>query len=157
MIGKIAFGGRIMNDVDCNSKRSHSQLTSSILGSCFDVMNELGAGFLESVYKNALYIALREKKLDVRTEQPFEIYFKKQKIGFYKADIVVENLIIVELKCCKCLLPEHQAQVINYLAASGLPVGLIVNFNSLQLDYKRLHHPLHHPAAEGDPAHLVFS
>ena len=118
-------------------------------------MNELGTGFLES--KNALFIALREKRLAVETEQPFEVYFRRQKIGIYKADIVVENLIIIELKCCKCLLPEHQAQIINYLAASGLLVGLLVNFNNRQLEYKRLHHPLHHPAAAGDPAHLVFS
>ena len=112
-------------------------------------MNELGIGFLESVYKNALFFALREKGLFVETEKSFEVYFKRQKVGFYKADIVVENLVVVELKCCKSLLPEHQAQVIHYLAASNLPVGLLVNFNNKQLDYKRLHHPIHHPAAEG--------
>ena len=65
----------------------------------------------------------------------FEVYFKRQKVGLYKADIVVENLVVVELKCCKSLLPEHQAQVINYLAASNLPVGLLVNFNNKQLDF----------------------
>ena len=135
----------------------HSQLSSVILGCCFEVMNALGVGFLESVYKNALFFALKEKGLLVETEKPFEIYFKRQKVGFYKADIVVENLAIVELKCCKSLLPEHQAQVINYLAASSLPVGLLINFNNRQLDYKRLHHPTHHPAAEGDPAHHVLS
>ena len=91
------------------------------------------------------------------TEKSFEVYFKKQKVGLYKADIVVENLVVVELKCCKSLLPEHQAQVINYLAASSLPVGLLVNFNNKQLDYKRLHHPKPHPAAEGDPAYLVIN
>ena len=93
-------------------------------------MNELGIGFLESVYKNALFVALREKGLFVETEKSFEVYFKKQKVGFYKADIVVENLLVVEFKCCKSLLPEHQALVINYLAASHLPLGLLVNFNS---------------------------
>ena len=78
-------------------------------------------------------------------------------MSYVLADIVVENLVIVELKCCKSLLPEHQAQVINYLAASGLPLGLLVNFNNKQLDYKRLHHPMDHPAAYGDPAYLVIS
>ncbi len=95
--------------------------------------------------------------MHVETEKSFEVYFKRQKVGLYKADIVVENLVIVELTCCKNLLPEHQAQVINYLAVSGFPVGLLVNFNNKQLDYKRLHHPIHHPAAEGDPAYLVIS
>ncbi len=157
MIGRIAFGGRIMDDLSSDSTLPHSQLSSTILESCFNVMNELGIGFLESVYKNALFFALREKGLLVETEKLFEVYFKRQKVGYYKADIVVENLIVVELKCCKNLLPEHQAQVINYLVASNLPVGLLVNFNSKQLDYKRLHHPMHHPAAEGDPAyHVIF-
>jgi GxxExxY protein len=157
MIGRIAFGGRIMKDLNSDSRLPHSELSSVILESCFEVMNELGVGFLESVYKNALFFALKEKGLIVETEKPFEVYFKRQKVGIYKADIVVENLIVVELKCCKSLLPEHQAQVINYLVASNLPVGLLVNFNNKQLDYKRLHHPKHYPAAEGDPVyHVIF-
>src|SRR5215470_17868306 len=113
-----------MNDLNLDPRLPHYQLSSAILRSCFEVMNELGIGFLESVYKNALFFSLREKGLFVETEKSFEVYFKRQKIGLYKADIIVENLIIVELKCCKNLLPEHQAQVINYLAASSLPVGL---------------------------------
>jgi GxxExxY protein len=144
-----------MNNVD--PKFPHHQLSSVILGCCFAVMNELGVGFLESVYKNALFVALREKGLHVDTEQPFEVYFRRQKIGFYKADIVVEKLMIVELKCCKSLLAEHQAQVINYLAASGLPAGLLVNFNKKQIEYKRLVHPEHYPAAAGDPAYPAIS
>ena len=74
-------------------------------------------------------------------EQPFEVVFRKHKIGKYVADLIVENLIVVELKCCKILLPEHQAQLINYLKASELPVGLLVNFGNPRLEYKRLHHP----------------
>jgi GxxExxY protein len=157
MIGRIAFGGRIMNDLNLDPRLPHSQLSSAILGSCFEVMNELGIGFLESVYKNALFFALKEKGLLVEAEKSFEVYFKRQKVGLYKADIVVENLIVIELKCCKNLLPEHQAQVINYLVVSNLPVGLLVNFNNKQLDYKRLHHPMYHPAAKGDLAYPVIS
>ena len=70
----------------------------------------------------------------------------------WDADLVVEETVIVELKCCKSLLPEHQAQTINYLTAADLPVGLLVNFEHRNLEYKRMHHPLLHPAAEGDPA-----
>jgi GxxExxY protein len=115
-------------------------------------MRQLGHGFLEAIYKNALIIALQENKLSVQIEKPFEVWFKHQKIGLYIADLVVEGLIIIELKCCKCLLPEHQAQTINYLAAAKLPVGLLINFGHRNLEYKRVHHPLFYPAAEGDPA-----
>lgn len=76
-------------------------------------MNELGAGFLESVYKNALYLALKEKAILIEVEKPFEVYFREQKIGLYKADLIAQGTVIIELKCCKCLFPEHQAQVIN--------------------------------------------
>ncbi len=119
----------------------YSDITENILGICFDVMNELGSGFLENVYKNALFIILKEKGLSVLAEQTFEIVFRNHKIGKYIADLIVENSIIIELKCCKKLLPEHQAQLINYLKASGLPVGLLVNFGNQKLEYKRVHHP----------------
>lgn len=116
-------------------------------------MQELGCGFLESVYKNALVIAQKQKGLKLNVERSFEVFFRHQKIGLYTAELVVEETVIVELKCCKCLLPEHQAQTINYLAAADLPVGLLINFGHRNLEYKRLHHPLYYyPAAEGDPA-----
>lgn len=121
----------------------HSELTRTIIQCCFEVMKELGSGFLENVYKNALFIAMKQKGLDVLTEQIYEVVFRKQKIGKYIADLVVNNLIVVELKCCRVLLSENQAQVINYLKASGLPVGLLVNFGNQKLEYKRLHHPNH--------------
>ena len=119
----------------------HGDLTQIILECCFEVMNELGAGFLESVYKNALVIALKQRGLRVQTEQCFEIYFRGQKVGLYKADIIIEETVVIELKCCKCLLPEHQAQTINYLTAANLPVGLLVNFGQKDLEYKRVRNP----------------
>lgn len=140
----------MMEELNLDLRIGHFQLTSVILKSCFEVMNELGVGFLESVYKNALFFDLKEKGLSVETEKSFEVYFKRQKVGFYKADMVVENLVIVELKCCKILLPEHQAQLINYLVVSNLPVGLLVNFYNKHVDYKRVHHPIHYPATEGE-------
>ena len=158
-IGMIAFSGRIMNTkkLDLNSRvLPHSERTSLIIKSCLDVMNELGAGFLESVYKNSLVIALQQKNIAIEVEQPFVVYFRGQKMGFYKADLVVVKTVIVELKCCKALLPEHQAQVINYLQATGIPIGLLVNFGNRRLEYKRLHHPSFYPAAEGDHADPVF-
>src|SRR5579872_7302213 len=90
----------------------HSDLTRKIIQCCFEVMKELGAGFLENVYKNAVYIAMKQKGMNVVAEQKYEVVFRKQKIGKYIADLVVNNLIVVELKCCKALPPENQAQVI---------------------------------------------
>jgi GxxExxY protein len=113
-----------------NPHHIHSELTSTILGSCFDVMNELGIGFLESVYKNALYIAIKEKGLKIEAEKRFEVIFRKRKVGLYVADLIVEGAVIVELKCCDSLLGEHHAQLINYLKVSGILVGLLVNFGN---------------------------
>lgn len=112
-----------------------------ILGCYFDVINDLGSGFLESVYKNALYIALKEKGFRIVVEKRFEIQYREHKIGLYVADLVIEDAVIVELKCCEVLHPGHKAQLINYLKASNLPVGLLVNFGNRKLEYKRLYHP----------------
>jgi len=117
----------------------HEKLTREIFGACFEVINELGAGFVESVYENALIIALREKGLHAEKQRPLKVEFRGQVVGEFFADVLVEDEVIVELKAVKALLPEHQAQVINYLKATGKDVGLIVNFGSAKLEYKRLH------------------
>jgi GxxExxY protein len=130
-----------MDRIKNKKELPHSNITENIIGCCFEVMKELGSGFLENVYKNALYLAMKQRGLNVSVEQSFEVVFRKHKIGKYIADLIVENLIVVELKCCKTLLPEHQAQLINYLKASVRPIGLLVNFGNPRLDYKRLHHP----------------
>jgi GxxExxY protein len=116
----------------------YSELTRDILGCCFDIMRELGPGFLEKVYKNALLIAMRQKGLQVEVEQPFEVTFRGQVIGRYNADLVVSKTVIVELKCCDSLAREHQAQLFNYLKVSQMPIGLLVNFRRRKLEWKRL-------------------
>jgi GxxExxY protein len=116
----------------------HSELTRSILGCCFEVMKELGPGFLEKVYKNALLMAMRQKGLQVEVERSYNVVFRGKIIGRYVADLVVNDTVIVELKCCEKLIGEHQAQLFNYLKVSGLPVGLLVNFRRRKLDWKRL-------------------
>ena len=116
----------------------HAALTNDILAGCFEVMKELGPGFLEGVYKNALFIAMKQKGLQVEAEQPFEVAFRGKIIGRYNADLVVERTVIVELKCCEQLIREHQAQVFNYLKVSRLPVGLLVNFRRWRLEWKRI-------------------
>lgn len=126
-----------MNDKE--EELPHYELTGKILSCCFEVMKELGPGFQENVYKNALLIIMRELGLQVETEQSFEVIFRGRVIGRYRADLVVEGTVIVELKCCESLVREHQAQLFNYLRVSRLHVGLLVNFRRKKLEYKRLH------------------
>ncbi len=140
---------------DKKEQLPHFDLTKEILGSCFEVMNTLGSGFLESVYKNALIILMADQGLKVTTDKAFEVRFKNRKIGVFIPDIIVENTVIVELKCCESLCPEHQAQLINYLKVTDIRIGLLVNFGKRKLEYKRLRHPAY-PAA-CDPANPVLS
>lgn len=126
-----------MNDEENNLP--YFELTRTILGGCFEVMKELGPGFQERIYKNALLITLRQKGLLVETEQPFEVSYRGIIIGRYSADLVVDKTVIIELKCCDNLIREHQAQLFNYLRVSQLPVGMLVNFQHRKLEYKRLH------------------
>jgi GxxExxY protein len=116
----------------------YGELTENILGACFEVMNELGAGFLESVYAKALLRALRDRGLAAQSQVPLSVIFRGEKVGEFFADILVEKRIIIELKAAKLLAPEHQAQLINYLRATGLEVGLLVNFGPTKLEYRRL-------------------
>jgi GxxExxY protein len=128
----------------------HRELSEKILGCCFDIMNELGVGFLESVYKNALLIALSEKGFKVEVEKRFEVILRERKIGIYIADLIVDGKVIIELKCCESLCGEHQAQLINYLKVSNILIGLLINLRKKMVEYKRVHHPDHHAAS--DPA-----
>jgi GxxExxY protein len=115
----------------------YQELTDKILEACFQVSNELGTGFLEAVYQNALVIVLREKGLRVESEFPLSVSFHGQKIGSYYADLYVESKVIVELKAISALAEVHKAQLINYLKATGTDVGLLVNFGNPRLEYRR--------------------
>ena len=117
----------------------HEELTDKALGACFEVAHELGAGFLESVYEKALMVALRQKGSHVQAQVPLTVKFRGVIVGEFFADILVEDKLIIELKSVSALRPEHQAQVINYLKATGIGVGLLVNFGNPKLEYRRLH------------------
>lgn len=119
----------------------HEDLTGTIIGVCYDVANELGHGFLESVYQRALAMALVDKGLSVAQQVPLKVSFRGQVVGEFLADIVVENTVIVELKAVSQLAPEHSAQLINYLKASGYDVGLLVNFGRPSIECKRCWRP----------------
>jgi len=120
------------------------ELTRKILEVCFEVSNELGSGFLESVYQNALMIALTEKGLSAKSQEPLSVQFHSQPVGQFYADILVEDKVIIEIKAVSVLTGEHQAQVINYLKGTGKEIGLLVNFGRPKVEYKRLRNPTVH-------------
>jgi GxxExxY protein len=115
----------------------YEEITNNILAACFEVSKELGAGFLESVYQNALVIALREKGLTIERNHPLAVSFRGQIIGEFTADILVEDKIILELKAVTALTDVHKAEVINNLKAAAIEVGLLINFGNPKLEYQR--------------------
>jgi GxxExxY protein len=123
---------------DGQDKRlKHQEITGSVIGCAFEVINELGSGFLESVYANALVLALRQKGLSATAQHPVKVMFRSECVGDFYADILVEQKVVVELKAVKAITPQHQAQIINYLNATGIEVGLLINFGNQKLEYKR--------------------
>jgi GxxExxY protein len=124
---------------DRGAQVQHSELTSAIIATCFEVANELGHGFLESVYQKALVIALDDRGLAAQANVPLSVKYRGRGVGEFFADVLVAGKVIVELKVARALAPEHQAQLINYLKASGLEVGLLINFGTPRLEYKRCH------------------
>ncbi len=106
----------------------YKDLTEKIIGCFYEVYNILGFGFLEKVYENAVMIVLTERGLLAKAQQPIEVYFKGIVVGEYFADIIVEDKVIIELKAVEGLCDEHDHQLINYLKATDIEVGLLLNF-----------------------------
>jgi GxxExxY protein len=106
----------------------HRGLTNQILKSFFCVYNKLGHGFLERIYKNALSLELKNCGLEILKEHPIKVYYCDQLMGEYYADMVVENLVIVEVKAVETLIQTHEAQLLNYLKATEIEVGMLLNF-----------------------------
>lgn len=113
-------------------------LTEAVIGAAFTVSNALGHGFLEAVYKNALAEELAFIGHRAIKERPFPVHYRGAQVGLYVADIVVNDILVVELKVVDALAQAHRAQLLNYLRASGLPVGLLMNFGRPRLDVKRV-------------------
>jgi GxxExxY protein len=114
------------------------ELTENILGAAFKVLNKLGTGFLEKVYENALSIELRRGDLLVEPHKVFPVKYEGAVAGEYQADLVVAGKVIVECKAVSNMDSVHEAQLINYLKASGVHVGLLINFGRPTLQYRRL-------------------
>ncbi len=106
----------------------HSELTDKIIGVFYDVYNELGHGFLESTYAEAMVIALTQSGLSAVREVPVPVWFRGQKVGQYFADILVNNAVLLELKATRDLESAHEAQLLHYLRATEIEVGLLLNF-----------------------------
>ncbi|MBI3771611.1 MAG: GxxExxY protein [Gammaproteobacteria bacterium] len=113
-------------------------LSEQVIGCAFEVSNRLGAGFLEAVYENALCHELTYKGVPFVRQKPLEVRYRGKIVGNYVADIVVGNRLLLELKALSKLSPEHDAQVMNYLNASGLKVGLLLNFGTPKLGIRRI-------------------
>jgi GxxExxY protein len=103
----------------------HEDLTGQIIKAFYKVYNELGYGFLEKVYENALALELESMGIRVRRQQPTRVYYFGRQVGDYYADLVVENLVIIELKCAEGICEAFEAQLLNYLKATDIEIGLL--------------------------------
>ena len=115
----------------------HEKLTEKVIGAFFEVYNELGSGFLESVYENAMMIALRGSGLQCQQQAPVNVCFRGETVGEFRADILVEKVLILELQCAKAIDDSHVGQTLNYMKASGTEVGLVLNFGP-KAEFRRL-------------------
>jgi len=106
----------------------HKELSEKIISCAYNVHNELGQGFLENVYKNALGIELEEAGIEHKVETPLKVLYHGRIVGEYFADLIVDNKIIVEVKAVTKINPVHEVQLVNYLKATGINVGLLINF-----------------------------
>jgi len=115
----------------------HEDLTQTIIGCAMRVHNTLGPGFLESVYQNALLIELRKTGVAAEPQKRIQVYYDQVLVGDFLADIVVEDTIMIENKAVRALLPIHEAQLVNYITATGTEIGLLLNFGADRLQFKR--------------------
>lgn len=114
----------------------HGDLTQRLIGIFFSVYNEMGAGFLESVYEGALEIALQDAGLTVQRQVPIQVWFRGRRVGEFFADMLVEGTVMLELKAARALDAAHEAQLLNYLRATEIEVGLLFNFGP-KPDFRR--------------------
>ena len=106
----------------------HKEITDKVIKAYYAVYNVLGYGFLEKVYENAMYIELTKVGLKVIKQQAIKVHYDEQQVGEYYADLIVEDLVIIELKAAEAIIEEHEHQLLNYLKATDKEVGLLLNF-----------------------------
>ncbi len=115
----------------------YKELTEKIIGCAYGVYNKLGFGFLESVYEKCLMIELRKEGIKAESQEAIVVRYDDAVVGEFVADIVVEGTIIVELKSVRRIVLSHEVQLVNYLVATGKPVGLLLNFGESKVEVKR--------------------
>jgi GxxExxY protein len=114
----------------------HEELTDAIIKTFYEVYNELGYGFLEKVYQNSLYLELKNKGYKVEAQKKISVYYKGTEVGEYYADLLVEDLIILELKAADSIVKDFENQILNYLRGTECEVGLLLNFGN-KPEFKR--------------------
>lgn len=117
----------------------HEQLTETIIGCAMKVHSALGPGFLESVCQKAMAHELRKAGLRVECEKPIQVHYDGIVVGDFFADMLVDGLVMVEIKALQMLAPAHEVQLVNYLTATGIEIGLLLNFGAERLQFKRKH------------------
>ena len=124
--------------MNANERESLNALFEAVVGAAYEVSNTLGAGFLEKVYERALAKELALRGIPARPQVPYQVSYKGHVIGEYLADLVVDDRLLVELKCVNALAKEHLAQCLNYLRASHLPLALLINFQHSKMVWFRV-------------------
>ena len=124
--------------MNADERRCPDSLTENVIGAILEVSNALGAGFLEKVYERALPRELTLRGIRVKAQVSFSVMYKGACVGEYYADILVEDVLVVELKCVDRFANEHTAQCLNYLRASGRSVCLLVNFQKPKVEWRRI-------------------
>ena len=114
-----------------------TNVTETIIGCAYRVYNKMGFGFLESVYEKCLLIELHKAGLDAESQKPITVYYDDEIVGEFVADIIVNDTIILELKSVRRVVKAHEVQLVNYLVATGKPIGLILNFGESKVEVKR--------------------
>ena len=115
----------------------YKDLTEKIIGCAYRVYNKMGFGYLESVYEKCMLIELRKAGFDIESQKPIRIQYEGEVVGDFIADILVNNTVILELKSVRKLVEAHEVQLVNYLVATGKPVGLLINFGETKVAVKR--------------------
>ena len=115
----------------------YKDLTEKIIGCAYEVYNKMGFEYLESVYEKCLLIELRKAGLTAEAQKPIKVQYDGEIVGDFIADIVVNDTVIIELKSVRRIVKAHEAQLVNYLVATGKPVGLLLNFGEQMVEVKR--------------------
>src|SRR5579872_5763357 len=114
----------------------HEDVTEQIIGAAYEVYRIRGYGFLEKVYQRAMQVELQLRGFKAPIEEEIRVFFKEQEVGFFRADVFVNDCVIVELKVCKAYNPEVEPQLLNELKATGIKVGLLINFGRTKVEFK---------------------